>query len=161
MDEEQRQTFWAVTMIEVKQAYARRQWATVRELLAQARDAPDAPILEDDCEREDVRTWEGLMDALVLHQLDAHRLVCAAVRLLVRRAQEREGASGGPDPTPQEQWRQLLADVEELDMDEVDAAAEGRRWPASAEKYLVRQPWDMAGNERAADGVWSDGESGA
>src|SRR5262245_41584499 len=119
------QACWDITMIQASQTHARRQWATLGMLLRQARGAPDAPPWDD--EREDVRTWQDLHGALALHQGEAHAHIRAAVHLLTQRLQDRCGAAGSPDPTPDDMWAWLRWHVETLDMEEVDAAVEERR----------------------------------
>ena len=118
------QAFWDITMIQATQAHARRQWATLDMFLRQARGAPDAPPWDD--EREDVRTWQDLNGALALHQGEAHHLIREAVHILVERLQDRFGAAGSPDPTPDEMCAWLRWQVETLDMDEIDEAVEER-----------------------------------
>jgi hypothetical protein len=125
MSQPQSQSFWDVTMMQAKQAYERRQWATLDMLLHQASAARDAPPWDED--REDVRTWEDLFHAVTLHQIDAHTHIRAAVHLMLVRLQDYCGAAGAPDPTMQDLCGWLRAEVETLDMDAVDEAAE-ERW---------------------------------
>src|SRR5262245_28890541 len=110
------QRYWDVTLLEAEQAKKRRQWATLYTLLIQARDAPDAPPVED-YGRQDVNLWHDLWTAHTLHLMDAHALIRAAIHLLLTRAQERFGATGAADPTAQEMCAWLRAEVEMVDFD--------------------------------------------
>ena len=145
MAETQPQVFWEVCLLEAAQARERRQWATLDLLLDRAREAPDAPSLDDE-DREDVQTWQALHVALVGHQLDAGVLICAALDLLITRAQERFGAVGEPDPSVQDFCAWLRAEVETLATDEIAAVEEAveARWsgPQFPRRWLRRPAWD-------------------
>jgi hypothetical protein len=130
------ETSFAVLMMQAAQAHARRQWATLHDLLRQARRARDAPPWHE--ARPEVAAWEDLMGAIATHKVQAHALIRAAIRLLLRRMQDRCGAAGAPDPTVQDFCDWLRTDSETLEMDLVDELAEDQWHGADISPQFLR-----------------------
>src|SRR5262245_13721064 len=143
------QRYWDVTLLEAEQAKKHRQWARLLTLLIEARDAPDAPNVQENYDREDVCLWHDLWNAHVLHLMDAQRFIREAIHLLLARTQERFGATGAADPTVQELCAWLRAEAETVDFDmieTIDEAVEERHrakgWPRSWLRTTSgRGPW--------------------